>query len=101
MGHDHGQVCECSVYHQPGVLENVLHHIWPSSDGGPDDPNNEVFICPTAHYNVHELYRAMKKEDRQISFYEFGTRYQTQMSKYAYKIAALGFRRFKDQAIVD
>ncbi len=101
MAHDEGQSCKCSLNHQPGTLELVIHHVWPKGDGGPDDPANEVFICPTTHYNIHELLRAMVKEDRQISLYEFSERYDTAISRYAYKLAALGFRRIKAQAMID
>lgn len=101
MGHDYGTVCQCSVNHQPGVLENVIHHIWPIGDEGPDDPSNEVFVCPTCHYNVHELYRTMKREGRQVSYYEFSKFYEVPVSKYAYRLAALGFRRYVAKAMVD
>lgn len=99
MGHDSGQVCRCSVNHQPAPLELVIHHVWPMGDGGPDDPANEEFICPTTHYNVHELYRAMKREGREISHYEFTQRYSAPVSRFAHAMALLGYQRFVRKAL--
>lgn len=101
MSHDHGKTCLCTSNHQPSVLEGTVHHIWPLGDGGPDIPHNLVYICPTTHYNVHELYRAMKKAGREISLYEFSKLYEVPVSRYAQLIAALGYRRFVARALVD
>ncbi len=101
MAHDAGKVCKCSSDHKPGVLENVIHHVWPMGDGGPDDPLNEVYVCPTTHYNVHELYRTMKKFSKEISLYQFSAAYDVPVSRYARDLAALGFRRFMAKAMVD
>lgn len=101
MSHDHGMVCGCSANHQPYPLELAIHHVWPMADGGPDEPANEVPVCPTTHYNIHELYRAMKKASREISLHDFSNLYSVPVSRYAHKIAALGYRRFVAKALVD
>lgn len=36
------------------------HHVWPLSEGGPDTPENLLWLCPTMHVNVHELWRHWK-----------------------------------------
>lgn len=102
MSHDYGRSCLCSANHQPGVLELTIHHVWPLGEGGPDDPANEVSVCPTTHYNVHELLRAMIAADREISLYEFSAKYgEVAVSRYARNLAATGYRRIKAQAMVD
>lgn len=94
-GHDHGHHCRCMATHRPQYLELNRHHVWPLGMGGPDIDENIEWLCPTAHYNVHELLRAMVKEDRVISHYEFTQRYEVTVSTYAQEIAALGFERWK------
>lgn len=101
MSHDQGLSCKCSVNHQPGILELTIHHVWPMGDGGPNDPANEVAVCPTTHYNVHEMYRAMKKAGREISIREFSAIYEASVSRYARDLAALGYRRFTAKAMVN
>lgn len=61
MSHDHGQVCRCRATHKPPPLELEEHHIWPLGMGGPDLPENRVWLCPTAHTNVHEILRELLK----------------------------------------
>lgn len=58
-----GKKCPCVGKHVP--LPTVLHrhHIVPLGMGGPDIPENEIDICPNAHYNIHDLlyeYRRYK-----------------------------------------
>lgn len=57
-GHDTGQKCICVANHNPNPMELNRHHIWPLGMGGPDTEENTVWLCPTAHANVHELLRA-------------------------------------------
>lgn len=47
----------CVVHgdHHPRMASGDLHHIWPEGMGGPDIPENWVFLCPTGHRNVHSL----------------------------------------------
>jgi hypothetical protein len=55
--HDSGQSCTCVSDHNPEPRELNRHHIWPKGAGGPDTPENLVWLCPTSHVNVHDLER--------------------------------------------
>lgn len=59
--HDEGQYCVCVVEHNPNPMELNRHHILPLGMGGADRADNVVWLCPTAHANVHELLRAIIK----------------------------------------
>lgn len=61
MAHDDGQVCACVVDHRPKVVELDLHHILPLYLGGPDTPENTVWVCPNTHRATHELLRLYMK----------------------------------------
>lgn len=61
MSHDAGVTCVCVADHRPNVDEHEKHHIWPLGRGGPDTPENLVWLCPTTHMNVHTLERAWWK----------------------------------------
>jgi hypothetical protein len=50
--------CRCSNRHVPKPTVIDAHHIWPRSAGGPTVAANLVWLCPTAHRNVHELLEA-------------------------------------------
>lgn len=52
-------VCRCVKNHNPEVAELHVHHIWPLGEGGPRQLDNEVFLCPTMHSNVHRALRAL------------------------------------------
>lgn len=60
--HDAGQDCECVAYHSPVPGHLVRHHIIPLSYGGPDTESNVVWLCPTAHGNVHKLLWDYERE---------------------------------------
>lgn len=60
-GHDAGQYCNCVGSHNPNPMELHRHHIWPLGEGGPATDDNVVWLCPTSHVNVHELFRAWIK----------------------------------------
>lgn len=53
--HDADGICECVSYHSPVPTHLVNHHIVPLSYGGPDVDENQIWLCPTAHGNVHKL----------------------------------------------
>lgn len=59
--HDEGQSCVCVADHNPNPMELNRHHILPLGEGGLDEPDNVVWLCPTSHANVHELLRAYVK----------------------------------------
>lgn len=47
----------CAVHgkHIPASHQNHYHHVWPRGTGGPDIKANQVVVCPTGHYNIHQL----------------------------------------------
>lgn len=53
--------CLCVATHRP--KPNILHshHVWPLGEGGPNVRDNLLWLCPTTHMNVHELWRLMDK----------------------------------------
>ncbi len=93
MAHDDGAACLCVSEHRPQPLEYVIHHIEPVGMGGPDAPENRVWLCDNAHRNVHELLRAMLREDRLIPLSVFSAAYDVPVSRYAHELAAEGYRR--------
>lgn len=93
MSHDAGQTCPCQSDHRPAPMELHRHHILPLSNGGTDDPGNVVYLCPTAHVNVHELLRFMLRDGRLWSWGEAVAFYDVPVNRYAYALACEGFRR--------
>lgn len=93
MSHDEDAVCRCVAEHRPPVLEYAYHHILPKSLGGPDDPDNLVALCPTAHANVHELLRLMCRSGRLLTDHQMQTLEERPVSRYAGTVAREGFRR--------
>lgn len=96
MSHDHGKSCLCMTTHRPYPLELNAHHVWPLGMGGPDTANNIVWLCPSAHYNVHELLRHMVRADRTLSNYELRAMYDVPVSEYAAQIARQGLLAYQD-----
>ena len=58
--------CLCVKWHRPKPLILHAHHVWPLGDGGPDEDENLVWLCPTTHNNVHQLWRLTKKFDQGV-----------------------------------
>ncbi len=50
--------CELHMSHRPRPGRSVMHHILPLSWGGPSEPENEMWVCDTGHYNIHILIDA-------------------------------------------
>lgn len=94
MSHDEGMTCRCLSDHRPEPMELTLHHVWPSGDGGPDVAENREPVCPTTHYNVHEMYRAMKKANMVIPLSVFSEFYIVPVNRFSYNLAVLGIRRY-------
>jgi hypothetical protein len=59
--HDVAAKCVCVRNHNPEPQELNRHHILPLAWGGNRESDNEVWLCPTSHTNVHELLRAYEK----------------------------------------
>ena len=54
-------VCLCVKRHSPRPSILHSHHVWPLGEGGPNVRANLLWLCPTTHMNVHELWRLMDK----------------------------------------
>lgn len=93
MSHDAAEVCLCVAEHRPPYLELNRHHIVPLFMGGPDVPENVVWICPTAHANVHELLRLMVDLGT-LTYRQCQDIEPRPVSRYAYDLAALGYRKW-------
>jgi hypothetical protein len=93
--HDTGQHCHCVTFHRPKVMELDKHHIWPTGDGGPDVPENLIWLCPTTHRNVHEYLRLLLKYEGEVP--------STAPSypRFTREVAWKGYRRIKAKALVD
>lgn len=92
--HDQGESCLCVSEHRPAPLELTQHHIWPLGMGGPDDFGNLIWICPTTHYNVHEILRLMVAQGR-LSYNQIGALQEQPVSRYAYLLATQGYDMWK------
>jgi hypothetical protein len=57
--------CYCVKDHVPKQLpmEAEAHHIWPLGEGGPDISVNMIYVCPTTHTKIHNLWRLYDKYD--------------------------------------
>jgi len=85
MAHDAGQACACAADHRPAPLELHAHHVYPVYLGGAE--NGElVWLCPTAHVNVHELLRLMLR-DGVLTWTAATVLYEQPVSRYAYALA--------------
>lgn len=98
MSHDHGQACRCLVDHDPEPLELHIHHIWPLAAGGPDTPPNRVWLCPTAHVNVHEILRMFMRSGPMTS-YELGRALGRPVNRYQRRVAYLGWQAITNRAV--
>ncbi len=93
MSHDLGQTCLCQADHRPTPLELEAHHIWPKGMGGPDMESNRVWVCPTTHTNTHEILRHFMRAGP-LTWGEVLAMYDVPVSRYAYALAAEGYRRW-------
>ena len=89
MSHDTGQVCACAADHRPAPLELHAHDVYPLYLGGAEH-GELVWLCPTAHVNVHELLRLMIR-DGGLSWRHALDRYEQPVSKHAYYLASKAY----------
>lgn len=87
--------CKCVSEHRPAVLQYQSHHIFPTGMGGPDSADNRVWLCPTAHANVHELLRLILKAGRTLTDRELEDAEPRTVSRYAADLAREGYRRWQ------
>lgn len=84
------QPCQVHGKHIPASHVNHFHHVWPLGEGGPDVPENKVTVCPTGHYNIHDLLREYKVRRGQVPY--------NVLRRYSFKereIAQLGWDRMR------
>lgn len=88
------QPCEVHNRHMPPSHVNHKHHIWPQGEGGPTVPENIVVVCPTGHYNTHELLNLYKVHRGNLP-YSVRRRY----ARGEQKLARLGYQRIMRGAL--
>lgn len=76
------------------------HHIWPLGMGGPDVPDNWVWVCPTTHTNTHEILREVCRRGGLLTWREATDLWTQPVSRYAFDLAHEGFHRFTTQGPV-
>lgn len=60
--------CQVHTRHAPNSHINHWHHVWPRGEGGPDIPENRIAVCPTGHYNIHQLIKLLKAERGELPY---------------------------------
>ena len=92
---DTGHLCDCVADHHPEPLVLEEHHIWPLGMGGPDIPENLVWVCPSTHGNAHEVLRTL------VAWGPISYRSVCELNdrgpvpRYAYALAREGYRRWQ------
>lgn len=94
MAHDVRAECLCVAEHRPPFLELHLHHVWPQYLGGPDTADNLVWLCPTAHVNVHELLRLLMAYGP-LTYGEVDALQDRPVSRFALRLATLGYEQWR------
>jgi hypothetical protein len=89
-------VCICVKNHSPVPLDGEYHHLHPLGEGGPDTRENQVWVCPTTHTNVHELLRLLKQWEGAFTLADARKLYGRTVSPYAYSLARLGWLKIKE-----
>src|SRR6266498_2833553 len=51
--------CQVHITHQPKALLLEYHHILPLTMGGANTDANKVIVCPTGHYNIHNIMKLL------------------------------------------
>ncbi len=93
MSHDAGAVCLCVSEHRPPVLEYERHHILPLYLGSTED-SETVWVCGNCHANTHEILRLMLKAGALLTYSQVQGLEDRPVSRYAYTLAAEGYRRW-------
>lgn len=57
---------QCSVHKHRDEVPLDAHHVWPLSEGGPDEKWNLIDVCPNGHREIHEFLRLLKKYDGHV-----------------------------------
>lgn len=92
--HDVGQQCACVSTHTPAPQELHIHHILPLAMGGLKVADNEIWLCPTSHVNVHELLRAWVKHEGEPPW-----EVRRRFSLYIRGLAERGYREATTQTV--
>jgi hypothetical protein len=86
--------CVCVTQHRPEPVILHSHHKWPLGEGGPDISGNLLWLCPTSHNNVHELWRLMVKAGK--TGIPLSWREHRQFSEYVRSVVAGGYAQAKE-----
>lgn len=89
---------DCLVHntHVPKSHVMHLHHIRPKEYGGINRADNREVICPTGHYNVHELLDALLAWDTHYPDKTFPYDILRHYSMRERALALEGFKRIKE-----
>lgn len=88
------QPCQLHQKHTPESHINHRHHVWSKGDGGPDIEDNIIVVCPTGHYNTHDLLNHYRMLMGNVP-YSILRRYSTKERYYA----ELGYKRMMRKAM--
>ncbi len=88
------QPCEIHTRHIPESRVNHRHHIWPQGQGGPNIEDNIAVVCPTGHYNIHDLLNHYISMMGKVP-YEIKRRYSLRERE----LAELGYKRLTRKAM--
>lgn len=95
MAHDEGARCMCVTEHRPTYDELHRHHVWPLGKGGPDVEENLLWLCPTQHVNVHELWRHWERYGGEPPW-----EIRRQYSHYCRSVVADGWQQMTEEAAI-
>ena len=54
---------DCWAHRHRELVPLEVHHIWPTSAGGPNTRANKVSLCSNAHSSCHDLLAKMVKAE--------------------------------------
>jgi hypothetical protein len=86
--------CVCVTQHRPEPVILHSHHVWPLGEGGPDIQANLLWVCPSTHSNIHELWRLLVKAGK--SGVPLPWREHRLYSEYVRGVVARGYAQAKE-----
>lgn len=87
--------CPCVTDHNPNAVQLHVHHIWPLGLGGPDEPANEMVVCPTTHAKVHRLIREAVRDGVAVTDLPWSIRQA--MGRFAVDLAQDGWAQWQER----
>lgn len=86
--------CLCVANHNPKPRQLHKHHIQPLYLEGPDTSENLIWLCPTAHANVHVLIRRWESNDGSPAWWTL-----KHFSPFIRHLAMVGWLRYKEMML--